>query len=179
MVFRRVPLVPAVLLVLAAFAWRTAAAQTARVGAHYGVNLSNGHWEDERLGVQGSVHVVGPLETAAGFSMFTYWPRLTGFTGSAWKAFGTLRVRPSGPMSFASIGYGFELIYSSLRNSSAQIDTSESYFTDVIVLGLEAPIPYVRPFADLYLIDILDRESAVGVNLLMGVQIPFPTRRSR
>ena len=26
----------------------TAAAQTALVGAHYGVNLSDGHWEDER-----------------------------------------------------------------------------------------------------------------------------------
>src|SRR2546426_5818909 len=35
----------------------TAAAQTARVGAHYGVNLSDGHWEDERLGAQASVHI--------------------------------------------------------------------------------------------------------------------------
>src|SRR6266516_4044506 len=88
----------------------TAAAQTARVGAHYGVNLSDGHWEDERLGGQASVHIVGPLDTAG------------------------------------------------------------SDFTDAIVLGLEAPTPHVRPFADLYLIDILDRESAVGVNLLMGIQ---------
>jgi len=46
------------------------------------------------------------------------------------------------------------------------------------VLGLEAPTPYVRPFADVYLIDILDRESAVGVNLLMGIQIRLPTRPS-
>ena len=37
----------------------TAAAQTARAGAHYGVNLSNGHWEDERLGAQASVHIIG------------------------------------------------------------------------------------------------------------------------
>jgi len=42
----------------------TATAQTGRVGAHYGVNLSNGHWEDERLGAQASVHVIGPPETA-------------------------------------------------------------------------------------------------------------------
>jgi len=156
----------------------TAAAQTARVGAHYGVNLSDGHWEDERLGAQASVHIIGPVETAGAFSVFTDWPGATGFTGSAWQAYWTMRVRPRGPSSFASVGYGFILIRSSLRNASLELDTSGSTFTDAIVLGLEAPTPYVRPFADLYLIDILDRESAVGVNLLMGVQIRLPTRRS-
>ncbi len=35
-----------------------------------------------------------------------------------------------------------------------------------------------RPFVDLYLIDILDRESAVGVNLLMGFQVHVATRRA-
>ena len=55
----------------------TAAAQTARVGAHYGVNLSNGHWEDERLGAQASVHIIGPVETAGAFSVFTDWPGAT------------------------------------------------------------------------------------------------------
>jgi len=156
----------------------TAAAQTARVGAHYGVNLSDGHWDDERLGAQASVHMIGPLETAGALSVFTNWPGATGFTGSAWQAYWTIRVRPRGSASFASVGYGFILIHSSLRNASLQLDTSGSNFTDAIVLGLEAPTPYVRPFSDLYLIDILDRESAVGVNLLMGVQIRLPTRTS-
>ena len=156
----------------------SAAAQTARVGAHYGVNLSDGHWEDERLGAQASVHIVGPLETAGAFSVLTAWPGATGFTGSAWQAYWTMRVRPRGPWSFASVGYGFVLLHSSLRNTSLQLDTAGSDFTDAIVLGLEAPIPHVHPFADLYLIDILDRESAVGVNLLMGIQIPVPTRNS-
>ena len=156
----------------------TAGAQTARVGAHYGVNLSDGHWEDERLGAQASVHIVGPLETAGAFSVLTAWPGATGFTGSAWQAYWTMRVRPRGPLSFASVGYGFVLLHSSLRNASLGLDTAGSDFTDAIVLGLEAPTPHVRPFADLYLIDILDRESAVGVNLLMGIQIPVPTRNS-
>jgi len=155
-----------------------AVAQTARVGAHYGVNLSDGHWEDERLGAQASVHIIGPLETAGALSVFTNWPGATGFTGSAWQAYWTMRVRPRGSVSFASVGYGFILIHSSLRNTSLQLDTSGSNFTDAIVLGLEAPTPYVRPFADVYLIDILDRESAVGVNLLMGIQIRLPTRPS-
>src|SRR2546430_8259610 len=156
----------------------TATAQTGRVGAHYGVNLSNGHWEDERLGAQASVHVIGALETAAALSVFTNWPGAPGFTGSAWQAYWTMRVRPRGSWSFASVGYGFVLIHSSLRNASLQVDMSGSNVTDAVVLGLEAPTPHARPFADLYLIDILDRESAVGVNLLMGVQIRLPARRS-
>ena len=156
----------------------TAAAQAGRVGAHYGVNLSNGHWEDERLGLQASVHIAGPLETAGAFSLFTDWPGASGFTGSAWQAYWTVRARPRGPWSFASAGYGFVLIHSSLRNASLRLDTSGSTFTDAIVLGLEAPTPYVRPFVDLYLIDILDRESAVGVNLLMGFQVHVATRRA-
>src|SRR5437667_359789 len=96
-----------------------AVAQTARVGAHYGVNLSDGHWEDERLGAQASVHIVGPLETAGAFSVLTGWPGATGFTGSAWQAYWTMRVRPRGPLSFASVGYGFVLLHSSLRNGIA------------------------------------------------------------
>src|SRR5213080_5267166 len=155
-----------------------AVAQTARVGAHYGVNLSDGHWEDERLGAQASVHIIGPLETAGALSVFTNWPGAAGFTGSAWQAYWTMRVRPRGTWSIASLGYGFILIHNSLRDASLQLETSGSNFTDAIVLGLEAPTPFVRPFADLYLVDILDRESAVGVNLLMGVQVSLPTRRS-
>src|SRR5437899_9638186 len=111
----------------------TAAAQAGRVGAHYGVNLSNGHWEDERLGAQASVHVIGPLETAGALSIFTNWPGATGFTGSAWQAYWTMRVRPRGSVSFASVDYGFVLIHSSLRNTSLQLDTSGSNFTDAIV----------------------------------------------
>src|SRR2546428_12535827 len=71
----------------------TAAAQAGRVGAHYGVNLSNGHWEDERLGLQASVHIAGPLETAGAFSLLTDWPGASGFTGSALQAYWT----PRGP----------------------------------------------------------------------------------
>ena len=154
-----------------------ASAQTVRFGLHYGVNLSNGGWEDERFGGQATLHLVGPLEAAGTFSVYSNWPNVTGYDGSAWHASLTLRARPHGFWSFASAGYGFVLLHSSLRNSSAQIDTSYSNFTDALVFGLEAPTPFVRPFADLYLIDILDRESAVGVNLLLGLQVALPNRR--
>src|SRR5947199_8195385 len=77
-----------------------AVAQTARVGAHYGVNLSDGHWEDERLGAQASVHIIGPLETAGALSVFTNWPGVTGFTGSAWPAYWPVHFTPHGSGPF-------------------------------------------------------------------------------
>src|SRR2546426_3320850 len=49
----------------------------------------------------------------------------TGFTGSAWQAYWTVRVRPRGSVSFASVGYGFILIHSSLRNTSLQLRSEE------------------------------------------------------
>jgi hypothetical protein len=141
------------------------------VGAHYGVNLSDGHWEDERLGAQGALRVIRPVEIAGGISVFTDWPGVTGFSGTAWQAYGTLRARPGGRWAFVSAGYGFVLLHGSVQEGNETVSDSE--FTDAIVLGLEAPLPYVRPFGDLYLIDILDRESAVGVNLLLGLQVPL------
>lgn len=50
------------LLLAIALAWpgQRAAAQVARLGAHYGVNLTENHWEQERLGCRercaGSAH---------------------------------------------------------------------------------------------------------------------------
>src|SRR2546422_6459454 len=82
----------------------TAAAQAGRVGAHYGVNLSNGHWEDERLGLQASVHIAGPLETAGAFSLFTDWPGASGFTGSALPALLSRPAPPPGPRALPRAG---------------------------------------------------------------------------
>jgi hypothetical protein len=150
---------------------RGTSAQAARVGAHYGVNLSNGHWEDHRLGAQGALRVIGPVEIAGGISVFTDWPGVTGVSGTAWQGYGTVRARPGGRWAFVSAGYGFVLAHASLQQGTVTI--SDSQFTDAVVVGLEAPLPYVRPFGDLYLVSILDRESAVGVNLLLGLQVPL------
>jgi hypothetical protein len=157
-----------------------ASAQAVRLGLHYGVNVSNGRFEDPRLGAQGSVHLVGPLEVAGAFSVLTNWPDIQGFTGSAWFAASILRVRPRGPWSFLSAGYGLILLHSSLHNPAFQVDTATTQSGDAMVLGLEVPTPYARPFLDVYLINVLNRGSELGfgVNLLLGVQVPLPLHRS-
>jgi len=155
------------------------AAQTARVGAHYGVNLTEGHWEQERLGVQGEVRALGPLAVSGAFSRFLNYPGVTGLTGTAWQAQANVRLRARGKWGFASIGYGFVVLHQRLEGQvqpGTTIAVSASDWADAGVLGLELPTRYVRPFADLYLFYLLDRSGGVGANLLMGLQVPMPIR---
>jgi hypothetical protein len=154
-----------------------ATGQTARLGAHYGVNLTENHWEQERLGVQGEVRVLGPLVASGAFSQLIDYPGLTGWTGSAWQAHANLRLRARAGWGFASLGYGFVVVHQRLQSPvrpGTIVNIADSEFADTAVLGLEVPTPYVRPFADLYLIYLLDRTGQVGVNLLMGLQVPLP-----
>jgi len=158
---------------------RHAVAQTGAIGTHYGVNLTEGHWEQEHLGVHGEVRAVGPLVVSAAISKLIDWPAVTGLTGSAWQVHANVRLRPPGTWSFASVGYGFVVVRSSVQGTvqpGTTVTVSDSEFADTAVLGLQAPLQYVRPFVDLYLIYLLDRTGQVGVNLLMGLQLPIPLR---
>jgi hypothetical protein len=154
-----------------------AVAQTVRLGAHYGVDLTQGHWEQERLGVQGEVRVLGPLAMSGAFSAYLNYPGSPVVTGSAWQFHANARLRAPGMWSFASVGYGFVVLHQSLQaypQPGTTIRASDSQITDTAVFGLEAPLRYVRPFADLYLMYLLDHRGQVGVNLLMGLQVPLP-----
>jgi hypothetical protein len=173
----RIPLYSIVLRVGLALPTHDATAQTARVGGHYGVNLTEGEWEQERLGVQGEVRAVGPMAVSAAVSKFVGWPGVTGISGSAWQVHANVRFRARGKWSFVSVGYGFVGLHSSVSATvqpGTTVSRSDSDFADTAVLGLEAPVPHVRPFADLYFIYILDRQGQLGVNLLMGLQVPIP-----
>lgn len=155
---------------------RNATAQVARLGAHYGVNLTNGAWEDPRFGLQGMAHLVGPVELSGALSVFTGWPGVAGFTGSAWQVYGALRVRGPGKWAFATAGYGPVFTHTTLRDQLTGQATTENGFADSGVLGFEVPTRHVRPFLDLYLSHLLDRGAKVGVNVLMGFQVPITSR---
>jgi hypothetical protein len=167
------------LLCALSLATKPAAGQTARVGMHYGAAVRNGEIQDDRLGVQASVHLLGPLETGAAFSVFVGWPGVDLYTGSAWHGYWSLRVRPSGVWSMVSAGYGLAVTHEATTDTRLGTSTSYTYVYDAFTLGLEAPTPYVRPFADLYLLRILDRSGSVGVNVLVGLQVVVPLHPSR
>jgi hypothetical protein len=144
-------------------------------GVHFGFNFSNGEIEDERLGLGAIVPVLGPIELTATFSYrynFLNDPSMES-SGSAWQSYFTARVRPFGRGSFAALGYGLTVSHISVSHPT-QGTRSNTEVTDVIVIGLELPLWWIRPFGELYLIDILDRESAVGGNALFGLNFTLP-----
>jgi hypothetical protein len=59
----------------------------------------------------------------------------------------------------------------SAEEQATGISDSRTEWTDVGVVGIEFPGGLLRPFADVYLVDILDRESSVGGVLLLGFNL--------
>jgi hypothetical protein len=146
------------------------------VGVHGGFNVTEGNVDDERIGVQGSIPVVWRLTVNPAFSyLYNYPDDPTGFfEGSAWETYFTLRVQPLGNDSFLSLGYGFTVVHASLHTTDGSFSDSDTDGTDIGVIGFTLPKGRVRPFAELYLIDLLERQSAVGGHLLFGVNLRIP-----
>ena len=146
-----------------------------QVGLHGGFDFSDGDVEDERVGVQASIPLFWRLTANPAFSYLYNWPDdPTGFfEGSAWQGYLTVRVHPFGGDSFLGVGYGLTLAYASLRTADGAISDSDTDATDVGVIALTLPSGRVRPFAELYLIDLLEH-SSVGGNLLFGLNLRIP-----
>jgi len=146
------------------------------VGVHGGFNFGDGDIHDERIGVQGSIPLVWWLTADPVLSYLYNFPDdPTGvYEGSAWEAYFTVRVHPLGNDSFLSVGYGVTMVHASLRTKDHVSSGSDTNGTDVGVIGLTYPKGRVRPFADMYLVDLLERESAVGGHLLFGVNLRIP-----
>jgi hypothetical protein len=159
------------------FSISTAEAQAARfqVGLHGGFDLSDGDVEGERVGVQASIPLVWLLTANPVFGYLYNWPEHPRdfFEGSAWQSYLTVRVHPFGSDSFLGVGYGFTLAYVSLRTTTGTYSDSDTDATDVAVIALTLPTWRVRPFAELYLIDLLEH-SSVGANLLFGLNLRIP-----
>jgi hypothetical protein len=69
------------------------------------------------------------------------------------------------------VGYGLTWVHATLRAPEFDISESDSDATDVGVVALTLPKGRVRPFAEMYLVDLLERKSAVGGHLLFGVNL--------
>jgi hypothetical protein len=147
-----------------------------QVGLHGGFDFSDGDVDNERIGLQASVPVVWLLTVNPAFSYLYNFPDDPSgfFEGSAWQGYLTVRVHPFGPDSFLALGYGLTLVHASLRTSDGAFSDSDSDATDVGVIAVTLPKGRLRPFAEVYLIDLLERQSAVGGNLLFGLNLRIP-----
>jgi hypothetical protein len=147
-----------------------------QVGVHAGFDFTNGGTDNRRIGVQGSIPLRWLLTLDPAFSYLYDFPDdPTGTVdGSAWQGYLTVRVHPFGPESFLSLGYGLTVVHASVHATDGSFSGSDTDATDVAVLGVTLPKGRVRPFAEVYALDLLERRSAVGGHLLAGVNVRLP-----
>lgn len=142
------------------------------VGAHWGFDFSDGAVEDERLGVGVTVPFYGPVEAVAEFSwIYDFLDAPDPIDIFAWEAYATVRVRPFGRGTFLALGYGLTYARVSISESITGMSESNSDWTDVGVIAVEWPRGRIRPFGELYLIDLLERQAAVGGHALFGINV--------
>jgi hypothetical protein len=142
------------------------------IGVHAGFDFTNGGTENRRVGVQGSIPLRWRLTVDPTLSYLYEFPNDPTGTlhGSAWQIYLTVRVHPFSS-DFLSLGYGLTLAHASVHATDDSFSGSDTDATDVGVLSLTLPTGRVRPFAELYAIDLLERRSAVGGHLLAGLNL--------
>ncbi len=141
------------------------------LGALAGVELA-AVGEDPRLGLQSHVGF-GLSGVTAAFALVREDLPLE-WTGGAWQLTLAGRVRPSGPRSWLSFGYGLIIRHRWARwDFLGRTDPiySRTNTTDAAVIGLAAPLGRFRPFADLYVTRLLDRDGKVGEHVVFGVMV--------
>ena len=170
-----------VVILVASIAWLphrlTAQVRLAdtEVGIYFGFRFTEGFIDQERLGGQVVVPFFGPVEFVGSFGVFTNFPGAEGgaeeFSGTAWEAFLTVGARPLGRHSALILGYGLVIAHSSIDSTGFGVGGSSTETSDAGLIGVEVPLKRVRPFSYLYLVNLLNRGSAVGGFWLLGLNV--------
>ncbi len=129
------------------------------IGLRGGVEVHRGGLGHEHLGlsawipVRDAFHVVPALDLLGDFPA----DPLGAWTGKAWYGYLTLRTRPFGRGWLPVVGYGLAARYARADNPGRSLSQSSLELTDTIVFSASGPRWPVRPFADVYLVNILNR----------------------
>ncbi len=142
------------------------------IGLHTGFDFTQGNVQQHRYGVQSYVGLTNILGIAGSVSFVPdLFNRPAVLSGYAWETFVTGRVRPFGVGTPLSLGYGLSYSGYSRRDLRRNIETSSTRHTDVAIISLELPSPFVRPFGELLLRDLLVRGFQVGANAHFGFNV--------
>lgn len=142
------------------------------LGGHYGFDFTEGQVDHERIGVQGYVGLLGVLGVSATVSYVPRFFEVTDrYTGHGWQSFLTARAHPWGIGTPLSLGYGAAYSRTTIRDLRTGVSTSRNERTDAAVIAVEFSPHRFRPFAELYLLRLLDRSGQVEGNANFGVNV--------
>ncbi len=162
-----------VVLCLAA-AVAPAAAQNApgslALGVRGGIEIHRGELGEEHVGVQAWIPLRDRLDVVPALDFLYQFPDdpLGAWSGQAWQTYVTLRVRPFDRGWLPAVGYGLNARYAQADNAGRSLSVSSLDVTDTVVFAFAGPRWRIRPFAEVYAVNVLRRAGQVGVHVFFG-----------
>ena len=95
---------------------------------------------------------------------------LGAWSGRAWRAYLTLRGRPFGRSWLPDVGYGLTASYTHADNAGRSLRVSSLDLTDTAVFAFAGPRWWIRPYAELHLVNILRHAGQVGGHFFFGLR---------
>lgn len=142
------------------------------LGLRGGVEFHRGGRGDDHVGMQAwiplsrHVVIVPALDRILGFPD----DPISAWSGSAWRAYVSVRARPIDAWWLPEVGYGASLSYARATHAPSGSTRSSFDVTDAAVLAFPGPDWRVHPYAELVLVDLLRRPGKAGGHLFIGLR---------
>ena len=158
------------LAVAAAPAAAQDAPESLALGVRGGIEFHRGGPGEKHVGVQAWIPLRDRLEVVPALDFLYEFPDdpLDAWNGQAWQTYVTLRVRPFNRGWLPAIGYGLNARYARADNAERSLSVSSLDVTDTMVFAF-GPRWRIRPFADVYVVNVLRRAGQAGVHVFFGL----------
>ncbi len=159
------------LAVAAAPAAAQDAPESLALGVRGGIEVHRGGAGEKHVGVQAWIPLRDRLEVVPALDFLYEFPDdpLDAWSGQAWQTYVTLRVRPFNRGWLPAIGYGLNARYAQANNAGRSLSVSSLDVTDTVVFAFAGPRWRIRPFAEVYAVNVLRRAGQVGVHVFFGL----------
>ncbi len=146
------------------------ATRTVALGARGGIEFHRGGAGLKHVGVQAWIPLRDRLDVVPALDFLVPFPDdpLGAWSGQAWQTDVTLRVRLFNQRWLPAVGYGLNARYAQADNAGRSLSVSNLDVTDTVVFAFAGPRWRVRPYADVYVVNVLRRAGEAGVQVFLG-----------
>ena len=143
------------------------------VGVRGGVEVHRGGLGQQHVGVQVWIPLGDRFHVVPALDLLHEFPDdpLGAWSGRAWRGYLTLQGHPFGPAWLPAVGYGLAAYYAQADNAGRSLSVSTLDLTDTVVFAFDGSRWRVRPYADVYVVNILRHIGQPGVHVFFGIKI--------
>ena len=141
------------------------------LGVRGGVEFHRGGVGLKHVGVQAWIPLRDRLAVVPALDFLYPFPDdpLGAWSGQAWQTDVTLRVRLFNQGWLPAVGCGLNARYAQADNAGRSLSVSNLDVTDTVVFAFAGPRWRIRPYADVYVVNVLRRAGQAGVHVFLGL----------